>query len=173
MEIRRYGDRPHSVGGTNHRLHHLCCRIHVCCRDIGLSDAQASQLAERQRVFAALIFHLCRGGWYGGLSGAIGSWDRGGLVFALAGFGCGFGVLFVLWLIGGGGGAHLSQERAAQSVRERVQRYLTVREILPGPIGRGLSYGLRRRFGGMILECFSCLQPAVRRSPRLALTEKA
>lgn len=40
---------------------------------------------------AGLIFHVATGGW-------------GGLGMALGGFAVGFGVLLVLWLIGGGGG---------------------------------------------------------------------
>lgn len=40
---------------------------------------------------AAIAFHLERDGW-------------GGLQFALAGFGTGFGILFLLWISGGGGG---------------------------------------------------------------------
>lgn len=40
---------------------------------------------------AGLVFHSLQGGW-------AGAW------FSLAGFGTGFGILFVLWLIGGGGG---------------------------------------------------------------------
>lgn len=40
---------------------------------------------------AALIFHIATGGF-------------SGLGTAMAGFGVGFGILFVLWLIGGGGG---------------------------------------------------------------------
>ncbi|MEO8493452.1 MAG: A24 family peptidase [Planctomycetota bacterium] len=48
---------------------------------------------------AALLFHLI----YGFASnGALGAGQQ--LLFALAGFGTGFGILFVLWLIGGGGG---------------------------------------------------------------------
>jgi len=44
-------------------------------------------------------------GWMsGGWRGAIGNWNTDGLLFALAGFAVGFGILFVLWLIGGGGG---------------------------------------------------------------------
>lgn len=39
----------------------------------------------------ALVFHLWNSGW-------------SGLGFAIAGFGVGFGVMLVLWLIGGGGG---------------------------------------------------------------------
>jgi prepilin peptidase CpaA len=47
----------------------------------------------------ALLFHFAYGVSQGGLSAA---WEH--LLFALAGFGTGFGILFVLWLIGGGGG---------------------------------------------------------------------
>jgi len=39
----------------------------------------------------AILFHVITGGW-------------SGLGFSLAGFGVGFGILLVLWLIGGGGG---------------------------------------------------------------------
>lgn len=42
-------------------------------------------------LLAALLFHGITGGW-------------SGLAFALGGFGAGFGLLFVLWLVGGGGG---------------------------------------------------------------------
>lgn len=49
--------------------------------------------------FLGLLFHLVRGGWEAGWSGAA-----QGLGFSLAGFATGFGILFVLWLIGGGGG---------------------------------------------------------------------
>ncbi len=42
-------------------------------------------------LVAALIFHATTQGW-------------NGVLHALAGFAVGFGVLFVLWLIGGGGG---------------------------------------------------------------------
>jgi len=42
-------------------------------------------------LVAALLFHAITSGW-------------AGLGFALAGFGAGFGLLFVLWLVGGGGG---------------------------------------------------------------------
>ncbi len=48
---------------------------------------------------AALLFHLI----YGLVSGgAVGAGQQ--LLFALAGFATGFGILLVLWLIGGGGG---------------------------------------------------------------------
>ena len=40
---------------------------------------------------AGLLFHTCTGGW-------------SGLGMSLGGLGTGFGILFVLWLIGGGGG---------------------------------------------------------------------
>jgi prepilin peptidase CpaA len=40
---------------------------------------------------AGLLFHLCTDGW-------------SGLLMSLGGLGTGFGILFVLWLIGGGGG---------------------------------------------------------------------
>lgn len=42
-------------------------------------------------LVAALLFHGIAGGW-------------AGLGFALGGFGAGFGLLFLLWLVGGGGG---------------------------------------------------------------------
>ncbi len=48
---------------------------------------------------AALLFHLIYGAVQGG---AVGAGQQ--LLFALAGFGTGFGILFVLWIIGGGGG---------------------------------------------------------------------
>jgi prepilin peptidase CpaA len=49
--------------------------------------------------FIALVFHLTVGGIQGGWTGAGSS-----LLTALAGCATGFGILFVLWLIGGGGG---------------------------------------------------------------------
>jgi len=48
---------------------------------------------------AALIFHVVAGAVGGGMHGA-----GAGLLTALAGFATGFGILFLLWLIGGGGG---------------------------------------------------------------------
>lgn len=52
-------------------------------------------------VFAAgLVFNIVQGAaLLGGLRGA-----GGGLMFSLAGFATGFAILYVLWLIGGGGG---------------------------------------------------------------------
>ena len=50
-------------------------------------------------LVAALVFHLIYGLVRGG---AVGAGQQ--LLFALAGFATGFSVLFVLWLIGGGGG---------------------------------------------------------------------
>jgi prepilin peptidase CpaA len=47
---------------------------------------------------AAVIFHGAVGAWASGWGG-LGS----GLLIALEGFGVGFGILLVLWLIGGGG----------------------------------------------------------------------
>ena len=47
----------------------------------------------------ALVFHLVTG-WFE--AGALGAGK--GLLFSLAGFATGFGVLFVLWIIAGGGG---------------------------------------------------------------------
>ena len=47
----------------------------------------------------AMLFHPIVGGIEGGLAGA-----GHGFLFALGGFATGFGTLFVLWLIGGGGG---------------------------------------------------------------------
>jgi prepilin peptidase CpaA len=47
---------------------------------------------------AALIFHGVRGGMADGAAG-VGS----ALLTAMAGFGVGFGILFVLWITGGGG----------------------------------------------------------------------
>lgn len=48
---------------------------------------------------AGLLFHLIAGFVDGGWSGAL-----SGLGFSAGGFGTGFGILLVLWLIGGGGG---------------------------------------------------------------------
>ena len=48
---------------------------------------------------AAILFHLVYGIVHNGAAGAGQQ-----LLFALAGFGTGFGIVFVLWQIGGGGG---------------------------------------------------------------------
>ena len=48
---------------------------------------------------AAIVFHVGYGAATGGFAGA-----GSHFVFAIAGFGTGFGILLVLWLIGGGGG---------------------------------------------------------------------
>ena len=48
---------------------------------------------------AGIVFHAARGAVDGGWSG-LGQ----GLIFSLGGFATGFGILLVLWLIGGGGG---------------------------------------------------------------------
>ncbi len=47
----------------------------------------------------AILFHLCKGAMETGWAGAGKE-----LLISLGGFGTGFGVLFVLWLIGSGGG---------------------------------------------------------------------
>jgi prepilin peptidase CpaA len=47
---------------------------------------------------AAIVFHVTVGALEGGFSGSM-----KGLGFAMGGFGVGFGILLVLWLIGGGG----------------------------------------------------------------------
>ncbi len=47
----------------------------------------------------ALVYHVAGGAIESGVSGAA-----DGLVFALFGFATGFGILLVLWLVGGGGG---------------------------------------------------------------------
>jgi prepilin peptidase CpaA len=47
---------------------------------------------------AALVYQLASGAYLGGWSGA-----GAGLLTAMGGFGVGFGILLVLWLIGGGG----------------------------------------------------------------------
>jgi len=47
---------------------------------------------------AAIVFHITVGALEGGLGGSM-----RGLGFAMGGFGVGFGILLVLWLIGGGG----------------------------------------------------------------------
>ena len=51
-----------------------------------------------------LLYHTSHGGMASGWSGLVGSWNDTGLLFSIAGFGVGFGILLVLWLIGGGGG---------------------------------------------------------------------
>lgn len=48
---------------------------------------------------AALLYHAATGAAGGGVAGAASS-----LLFSLGGFATGFGILFVLWAIGGGGG---------------------------------------------------------------------
>ena len=50
-------------------------------------------------LVAALIYQACAGALAGGWAGL--GWQ---LAVALGGFATGFGILFVLWLIGGGGG---------------------------------------------------------------------
>ena len=47
----------------------------------------------------AILFHLCKGAVEAGWAGAGKE-----LLISLGGFGTGFGILFVLWLIGSGGG---------------------------------------------------------------------
>lgn len=47
---------------------------------------------------AGLVFHMALGAYHGGLAGMGQS-----LLWSLAGFGTGFGILLGLWLIGGGG----------------------------------------------------------------------
>ena len=47
---------------------------------------------------AGLVFHVVSGAMHHGFSGSL-----SGLLFALGGFATGFGILLVLWLIGGGG----------------------------------------------------------------------
>lgn len=56
---------------------------------------------------SGLLFHLCVGAVMGGVSGA--GW---GLLNALGGFGVGFGLLFVLWVIGAGGGGDVKYTAA-------------------------------------------------------------
>jgi prepilin peptidase CpaA len=46
-----------------------------------------------------LLFHLVNGFWLAGFTGAL-----AGVLFALKGFALGFGLLLILWFIGGGGG---------------------------------------------------------------------
>lgn len=65
-------------------------------------DWRTKKLPNRLTVTAfvcALLFHLIYGMTQGGLRGAGQQ-----LVFALAGFGTGFGILLVMWLMGSGGG---------------------------------------------------------------------
>jgi prepilin peptidase CpaA len=65
-------------------------------------DLRAQKIPNQFTVSAlasGLLFHLVRGSVTGGVSGA-----GQGLLFSLAGFATGFGILLVLWLIGGGGG---------------------------------------------------------------------
>lgn len=49
---------------------------------------------------AGLLFQLAFGGWSSGDGRLVGA----GLASGLAGFAIGFGLLFVLWMVGGGGG---------------------------------------------------------------------
>lgn len=65
-------------------------------------DTRFKKLPNRLTVpgaLAALVFHLGSGAIQGGLAGMG---ER--LLFSLGGFATGFGILFVLFLIGGGGG---------------------------------------------------------------------
>jgi prepilin peptidase CpaA len=65
-------------------------------------DARTKKLPNALTVpafCAAILFHVGHGASQSGLAGAFQS-----LQFALGGFATGFGILFVLWLIGGGGG---------------------------------------------------------------------
>lgn len=64
-------------------------------------DFRTKKLPNRLTVpgfLAAIVFHMTVGALDGGFSGSL--W---GLGYAAGGFGVGFGVLLVLWLIGGGG----------------------------------------------------------------------
>ena len=65
---------------------------------MGFPHQADSQLADGSELPAALLFHTVVGAVSGGWSGF-----GGGLLTAMAGFGVGFGILLVLWLIGGGG----------------------------------------------------------------------
>ena len=58
---------------------------------MGCADAPHSELADVTALIGALAFHISTDG-------------MDGFLHALGGFGVGFGVLLVLWLIGGGGG---------------------------------------------------------------------
>jgi prepilin peptidase CpaA len=52
---------------------------------------------------AGLLYHVIWGFWdLDQVGGFTGSWHH--FVFAMQGFGVGFGILFVLWLVGGSGG---------------------------------------------------------------------
>ncbi len=66
-----------------------------------ICDARTKKLPNWLTVpgfLAALVFHGVAGGLADGWSGA-----GHGLLYAFGGFGVGFGILLVLWLIGGGG----------------------------------------------------------------------
>jgi prepilin peptidase CpaA len=65
-------------------------------------DVKTGKLPNRLTVpvfFAGLLFWAAAGLWAEGLGGLT---DK--LLFALGGFAVGFGILFGLWLVGGGGG---------------------------------------------------------------------
>jgi prepilin peptidase CpaA len=67
-----------------------------------VSDVRVGKLPNKLTVSAfaaALLFHLINGAVTGGWQGA-----GSGVLFSLAGFSVGFGILLVLWLIGSGGG---------------------------------------------------------------------
>ena len=67
-----------------------------------LCDLRTKRLPNALTVPAfllALVYHTSSGAIESGVSGAA-----DGLVFALFGFATGFGILLVLWLVGGGGG---------------------------------------------------------------------
>jgi prepilin peptidase CpaA len=80
----------------------LCICVVVFTTIAAVWDVRAKKIPNVLTVsglVAALVFHLINGAVQGGLTGAGQS-----LLVALGGFATGFSILFVLWLIGGGGG---------------------------------------------------------------------
>jgi prepilin peptidase CpaA len=83
------------------RLTELACVIVFTA--IGLAtDLKVRKLPNALTVpafFAGLLFRTVEGLWFGGVPGGGSEWW-----FALGGFITGFGIMLVLWLLGGGGG---------------------------------------------------------------------